>query len=393
MVNSQVPDRSLSSGVIDDRVLKRLFGAVVEDSDLVQFLESIPGFCRSSVVRDPVGKVVNLGTEKLHVALKKTLEHAWSSPFLSNLEKIRRLVACVNVTDAVRLPGTALSILEDIFSGDRNEVLESVEIGQSLRSPGNSTQQGISTGEEIGLCAQSIVAGIISNVQENNDRWIALSADQLGQSEDVIRCHLEHSNDNVLLANLTHITRQIIHSLQDNREMAVAASFILPSLSNNFDVRNTLPGLQQDFLALWNEIDREAPRNKVLMGIRDNLCNLHDNLTRGDPLPRDSMIQHDPPGHAFHVSHDTRNTILTLASSNGNDVSLPLGSEVGLDSLVHASVDHNTRSTTLSRSSSSLSPSIPLHILFPSRMLSQQTPGHTIPELADELSTGSVRSS
>ena len=356
--------------MIDGRVLKRLFRAIVEDSDLVQFLESIPGFCRSSVVRDPVGKVVNLGNERLHMALKKILEHTWSSPILSNLEKMRRLVVCVNVADAVHLPGTALSILEDIFSGDRNEVLESVETGQSLRSRGNSTQQGISTGEEVGLCAQSIVAGIISNVQENNDRWIALSADQLGQSEDVIRGYLEHSSDNVLLANLTHITRQIIHSLGDNREMAVAASFILPSLSNNFDVRNTLPGLQQDFLALWDEIDREAPNNKVLMEIRDNLRNLHDVLTRGDPgpLPRGSVVRHDPPGRAFHVSHDTRNATLTLSSSNDSDDSLPLGPEVGLDSLVHASVDHNTRNTTLNRSSSSLAPSIPLHTLPPSRM-------------------------
>jgi hypothetical protein len=341
--------------VIDDRVLNHLFRALVEDSDLIQFLESIPGFCRSSVVRDPVGKVVNLGKEKLHMAVEKILEHTWSSPFLSNLEKMRRLVVCVNVADAVRLPGTALSILKDIFSGDRNDVLESVETGQNLRSGGNSTQQGISR-EEIGLCAQSIVAGIISNVQENNDRWITLSADQLGQSEDVIRGHLEHGNDNVLLANLTYITRQIIHSLEDNREMAVAASFILPSLSSNFDVRNTLPELRQDFLALWNEIDREAPRNSVLMKIRDNFCDLHDVLTRSDPLPPGSVVRHDPPGRAFHVGHDTRNATLTLPPSNGSDASLPLGSEVGLDPLVHASVDHGTRSTTPSRSSSSHAP-------------------------------------
>jgi hypothetical protein len=46
-----------------------------------------------------------------------------------------------------------------------------VEMGQSLRNRGNG----------IGLCAQSLVAGVISNVQSGDHRWIALTADQLGK--------------------------------------------------------------------------------------------------------------------------------------------------------------------------------------------------------------------
>ncbi|KAH9972277.1 hypothetical protein BGW80DRAFT_382159 [Lactifluus volemus] len=146
-------------------------------------------------------------------------------------------------------------------------------MGKFLRSQRNSTQQ------EIGLCAQSIVAGIISNVQESNDGWVALAADQLGKSEDVIRGYLERGNNDVLLANLTHITRQIFHSLEDNRDMAVASSSILRSLSE-FGVRDTLPELQRDFLALWKEIG-EAPNDNVLTEIRDSLFNVYNTLTQG----------------------------------------------------------------------------------------------------------------
>jgi hypothetical protein len=73
-------------------------------------------------------------------------------------------------------------------------------MGQSLTRPGNGAQ-------EIGLCAQTIIAGISSNVQESDDRWIALAAGQLGKSEDVIRKYLGHSHDNLLLSRPTSLAR------------------------------------------------------------------------------------------------------------------------------------------------------------------------------------------
>jgi hypothetical protein len=225
------------------------------------------------MVRDPVLRVTNIGKEKLHNTVKELLDRTWSSHLLSVSDKMCRLVACVNFAEAVRLPDVALSILEDIFPRDRHNALRSVEMGQLLRRQGDLTDQ------PLGLCAQSIIAGIISNVQEGNDDWVALAADQLSQSEDVIRGYLERGNDNVLLANLTHITRQMISSLEDNRDLAVSSSLILPSLSN-FDVRNTLPGLQDNFLALWKKIE-EAPSDRVLTEIRDNLLNVYNRLTQG----------------------------------------------------------------------------------------------------------------
>jgi Family of unknown function (DUF6535) len=286
---------------IDDRVLDRLFMALTKDSDLVQFFEKIPGFCKSSLVDDPQGRIINLGKAKLDMAVEKLMERTWSLNSLSDSEeKIRRVVACVKVVDAVRLPDVALSILKVIFPWDQHQLLQSVQMGRSLRSQGNGTQQ------KIGLCAQSLVAGIISNVQPSDQNWIALAADLLGKSEDVIRGYLEHGHENLLLANLIYIIRQIIKSSSgddQDRDMAHTSSFILPSLSN-FDIRNTLLGLQHDFRVLWAEIDREAPNNEIIKKIRDKLCNLHDALAQSDRLLLGSEVQHDHLEPPYHVDHN-----------------------------------------------------------------------------------------
>jgi hypothetical protein len=263
------------------RVLDRLFKAVVEDSDLVQFFENILAFCQSKIVDDPLQKVIKLGSERFQTAVHKLLEHAWSSNFLTVSEKLRRLVLCVNFADTIHLPKVTSSILEHVFTLDQQDALRSVEMGQLLRPKDNTT------GQKIGSCAQSIVAGIISKVQADDSDWVALATDQLGPS---LPRYLEHGNDSVLLANLIHITRKNLESSRDDpggRQHLLlpdASSHIFPTLSN-FDIRNTLPELQHDFLALWNEIDQEAPNSAVLWNIRDHLRHFHNILTQGNGLP------------------------------------------------------------------------------------------------------------
>jgi hypothetical protein len=323
--------------------LSRLFNDLIEDFDLVRFLEIVPGFCRSSLVDDPVRKFTNLGKEKLETTVKELLERTRSSNTLPDSEKMRRLVICVNVADVARLSGVALSILRDIFSGDWHNALRSVDMGKFLISQGNHG------GQKMGLCAQSIVAGIISNVQANDDGWIGLATDQLGAS---LPRYLNNGNDSVLLANLICFIRQ--NTGDDlNEDLAKALSTILPTLSK-FDIRQTLPELKRDFLSLWDDIAREAPNTKVVTEICDTIRNLHDVLTQGPPL--DSEVRTDP--------------------------------------LKHAHIDNYTRSITSSRSSSDPASAITSHAPPPSRTLSGQAPGRITAEPADELpeSPGGVKS-
>ena len=88
----------------------------------------------------------------------------------------------------------------------------------------------------------------------------------------------------MLFANLIHITRQVFRSsLEDDRpsKTLYALSKILQAISR-FDIQNTLPGLQNDFCALWNELVQkaqipgaDATPLYILREIRDIYITLH----------------------------------------------------------------------------------------------------------------------
>ncbi|KAI0245375.1 hypothetical protein BJV78DRAFT_412207 [Lactifluus subvellereus] len=91
--------------------------------------------------------------------------------------------------------------------------------------------------------------------------------------------------------------------------MADASSYILPSLSN-FDIRNTLPGLQHDFLTLWDEIDREAVPTKI----RDSLRNLYNALNPGtddtsttSPASNTKLNSYNHPSDSTFPTHEAIN--------------------------------------------------------------------------------------
>jgi hypothetical protein len=216
---------------------------------------------------------------------------------LSGLDKIQRVITCMEFADAICLSDVVSSIFEALFSGGHHQLLASVEMGRSLRSRSN----------KISLCAQSVVAGIISNVQPGDHHLIALTADQLGKSDDVIWSYIKHREENLLLTNLTYITRRIFESSSgdsQDRDMADASSFILPTISN-FDIQNTLPELQYDFCVLLDEIDREAPNDRVLTKICNDLHHLSQNVGR---LPPGWEAQCIPQGLIYYVDHNTRST-------------------------------------------------------------------------------------
>jgi hypothetical protein len=109
-------------------------------------------------------------------------------------------------------------------------------------------------------------------VRERDDRWIGLAKDQFGMPEDVLRDNIAHGDNSVLLAILIHRTRQVIRTDPSDWR-------ILSSLSK-FDIRNTVPGLQNEFCALWNEIVRKSREGSgslvnVLRAIRQLYIALH----------------------------------------------------------------------------------------------------------------------
>ncbi|KAH9972320.1 hypothetical protein BGW80DRAFT_383115 [Lactifluus volemus] len=248
-ITNTVQDKgSRLSEEINHRILTWTIDALDEDKELEQFFEAIPGLCSSNVVGD-LGSVFTKIDYTLGLVCYTFMQRTLSSSLILEADKTKRLMICAKAVDSAHLSYSTMFFLESLFGYgvDRSQF---VDIEQSLRSSASGDQ-------DLGLCSQGIIAGIIASVPERDDHWIALVKDQLGVSEEVLKYYLANGHS-VLLANLIHITPPLFRLwLEDISKMSVHLMPILSCISK-FDIKNTVPGLQHDFCALWNEITREA---------------------------------------------------------------------------------------------------------------------------------------
>jgi Family of unknown function (DUF6535) len=284
---------------IDGRILKWTFDALDEDHELEQFFEGIPGFCSSKVVCDPRRLRAELSNRTLTAAFGGFLNRTCSSSLLSETVKERRLMVCMQAADALDHSFPSINFLTEAFERGMDGVLRSVQMGHSLRRRCHGNES------ETALYAQGIIAGIIARVSERDGHWNTLVMDQLGVSEGVLQDYLAHG-DSVLLANLIHNTRQFFRFYHERGWVSSRLLLIQRTISK-FDIRNTLPGLQHDFCASWNEIALEARNNnsyissRVLRPIRHLYIALHEGT---DAAPT-----------AFSASTDDHDLILFDSSS------------------------------------------------------------------------------
>jgi Family of unknown function (DUF6535) len=301
LVKTAQETASKLSAEIDRQALRWTFESLDEDHELEQFFEGIPGFCSSKEVTKPRRVLAGLGDRTLAVALAGLLNRTWSSSLLSQPVKERRLMVCIQAAGALDLQIlTSNFLFKNFKQGVDGVILRSVQLGHSLRPLCHSGYSGTA------LYAQAIVACIIARAPERDYRWKALVMDQFRISEAVLRSYLAHG-DSVLLANLTHITRQFFRFyLPSPSELPVMGS--IEEMISKFDLRNTLPELQHDFCALWNEIILKARENEtrripfwILRPIRHVYIALHQGT---DDAPT-----------AFDASNPDNDSILGLLSS------------------------------------------------------------------------------
>jgi len=264
------------SSKFDILVLDEIFLSLDEDSALDKFIDAIPGFCNSPLVNAGFPPPVQ---EKLQRALDGSLDQTFSFASMSGSVGSYRLISCLNAAHAALPPNVTLRILDDIFKGRWTEVLQSVEIGHSLR------RWRLLKDNLINLKVQRITACIIACARRRDESWIMLVEDGFGIQGCVLRDYIARGNS-PLLAILTHVIRRSLVGGQRLQQE------ILRSLSE-FDIIDTLPGLQHSFCAMWNELVQEA-RNRtdpslpieILREIRHLYISLHEG-TDSDAVPID----------------------------------------------------------------------------------------------------------
>lgn len=252
---------------IDASVIERILPALDDDHELEAFFITIPGFCNSSIVDVPLPSPVGM---KLRQALDGFLDRTFSSSSIPESVKSDRLFTCLNAAHAALEPSAVSHILDDIFNGRWSEALQSVEIGLSLRRWGHGKN------DSIDLNIRRIVACIVARAQRQDDRWTRLAKDEFGVPDRVFRDYLAHG-DTIPLAILIHSTRHALQTRRPQRD-------VLRSLSQ-INIHDTLPALQHEFCALWNEIVLKANNERVdhqsLIYILPEIRHLFDALHQG----------------------------------------------------------------------------------------------------------------
>jgi Family of unknown function (DUF6535) len=235
---------SKQSSDFDLCILDWTLGALGEDDMLEKFFEAIPGFSDSKLVKDLQRSLSNMFHWKFVDTLCGFLGRNLLSNSVSEEVKIRRLIIGMNAANAICNSVEIRQILGYLSKLRFDHAPQTIQTVQILARWCTSNEGDISRG------VREAVVCILPNVRERDDRWIALAKDQFGLPEDVLRDNISRGDDSVLLAILIHMTRLFIHAKRWDLD-------ILSSISK-FDIRDTVPELQNEFCTLWNEIALNA---------------------------------------------------------------------------------------------------------------------------------------
>ena len=228
---------------IDLQVLESTFDSLGEDGAWERFFEAIPGFFGSELVTVMAVTLPSEFRNKYCQALNGFLDCTFSFSSIAESVRSDRLAICLNAAHAVLGSDDVSQILQDIRSGRWPELLQSVEIGHSLRRWRNSNDKQFTEN------VRRIMAQIVVGVRERDSRWLSLVKAEYGIAEPALRKYSGHG-DSVLLSILIHMTRQAFHTRS-------LTPWLLSSLSE-FNIHDTSPELQHAFCALWNDIVLDA---------------------------------------------------------------------------------------------------------------------------------------
>jgi hypothetical protein len=293
--------RSKQLSEIDGHILDWTANALDEGDALERFIETIPGFYKSNMVKDILPSV----EWSIWGLLRQFMSRTLKSNSFSGSDKARRLALCFEAGNELRSDGLESMFGHLIYQNWRGA--DSGEIGNFLRSWEKSNKGRFTP------IIRAITARIVAHVREGDKHWTALARDHLGVQEDILRNYLAQG-DSLSLANLIKFARHA------NRFKSFAYRVVerLPK----FDICNTLPELQHDFCAMWNQIVQEAQSVgadsypvRILREIRHHYIALHQD-TEAAP----TAFSEDTPDDDYILSQPSLYPQCYLPSHRSNNV-------------------------------------------------------------------------
>jgi len=296
-----VKQASLNLSEIDGHILDWTANALDEDDALEKFIEMIPGFYQSDIVKDIPESVEWSILGPLREFLLRTV----SSNLVSGPVKTRRLALCFDAGNELRSDRLRTMFEAVIYANWRGP--DSTDIVYFLKSLDKSNKGRLTP------IIPGIIAQIVAHVREGDDRWTALAQDHLGVQEDVLRNYITQG-DSLSLANLIQFARHANRS-------EYFASAVVTNLPK-FDICNTLTELQHDFCAMWNQVVQEAQNGDadsipahILRSIRHHYIALH----RGTDAAPTAFSEHTARSDDI-LDQPSSYPLCKLPSHRSNDV-------------------------------------------------------------------------
>ena len=318
---------------IDARALMWTFSRLDQDHELELFFSGLPGFHNSKVVKEPLCSLDEEQKPRILIAMIGFLDRTFSSNLLPDQVKRRRADICANAIDLVHTPKAFPEVVRSLASEDWDGFgpVQSCKIVDFVGRWDNHMG-------EYTTMDQAIFSIVVARVQQRDDSWFTLASDGLGFPETVLRSHAARGDDTLSLAILIHVTRQQFIHLQDPVWPSETISDVLLAASK-FNVQDTLPELQHEFCALWNQIVRKA-QNDDDWGIADRIlrpiCQIYVTLHRNtDSSPtrfsaathNEDVVLGNPTSHPVcdvpdHVLDEFAPTTFPLTILHENDAVL-----------------------------------------------------------------------
>ena len=359
------------SSDVDIGILGWTISALGDDDSLEKFTEAIPGFFNSKLVKDLREHLPRDISKRLWVALVEFVDRSLSSNSVVDKVKLHRLDIFMNAITFINVFRIS-SIFRNTLFEHWDQLPQPVELGHTL------TRWCTSNDQNTAQIAQGMVSKILWTVRERDDRWFELAARVYGLPERDLRDIVAHGDDSVSLAILIQMTRR---SLRYVILWEVLVEF------NQFDIRNTLPGLQHDFCTLWNEIVQEAMKQGhactnafILKDLRHLYIALHQgtdaaptafspSTDRFDPImfAPSSYPSCDIPSHRPDSIAHSADPPIPIPTQPGHSPDAPPGHSTSGCSTVNNAVagppssSHPTTSIEFGDGSPALQPSQPFH--------------------------------
>jgi hypothetical protein len=289
-----------SPSEIDTRAFMWTFNCLDEDQELEHFFSGLPGFRKSKVVDDPLPNLTQEQKSKLYWALNGLLDRTFSSDLLSASVKNRRAMICTKAVDPEHTP-YAIDVLDAILSKYEYSGPMATGIVQIVRAWRTDSDKGAALVAEAALCV------IIARALPRDDSWFILASSQLGVPETSLRDYAAHG-DSLSLLILIHVFRQQFMHFWNPSWPALRLSDLIPDAASKFNAQDTLPELQHDFCALWNEIVHKVQGSD---DVQMAFCTLRQIRNVYLALHQDT----DSAPIRFSTSTDDRDPILWVPSS------------------------------------------------------------------------------